>query len=292
MTPIEPDKNNSLSTRVFVDAHVHIHDCFGLQDFFDAAARNFANHSLNAIPAARHKYVLCLTETYHADKFGELASQADDNSAGIRTTDAVWSIRWGGGEECLIAGHPVLGEIEIVAGRQIVTAEKLEILALGFVGKWEDGLPASDVVKSVVSSGAIPVLPWGFGKWLGSRRRAVESLIDEFGDGSLYLGDNSGRPALMADPAEFALARRLGMRVLPGSDPLPFSFEYDRAGSFGFYVDNFVDRESVWTGLRAILRNGESSLHSYGALESPFRFMRNQIAIQYVTRIGKRRKAS
>ena len=291
MTSKDSEIRKEQGIRVFVDAHVHIHDCFGLQEFFDAAARNFAFLSSNAASTTFHRYVLCLTETNRANKFEELSRQADDNSEDMRTDESIWSFKHGGSHTCLIAGHPVLGQIEIVAGRQIVTKEKLEILALGLVETLEDGLAASDVVKLVIKSGAIPVLPWGFGKWLGRRRRAVRNLIDEFGDGRLYLGDNSGRPAFMADLAEFALARRLGMRVLPGTDPLPFTSECDKAGSFGFYVDGVADSEDVWTGLRSMLQQGNGDLHYYGSLESPLRFLRNQVAMQYVTRVANRREA-
>jgi hypothetical protein len=292
MTPQEPEILKAQQIRVFVDAHVHIHDCFDSQYFFDAAAKNFAFHSSRAVAARHHKYVLCLTETCGVDRFSELARQADADSTNITTTGSVWRFRRTGDDRCLIAYHPGFGEINIVAGRQIVTAERLEILAMGSLAKWEDGPAAADIVESVIGSGAIPVLPWGFGKWLGHRRRAVGSLIEKFGDGSLYLGDNSGRPRMLPDPAEFRVAKGSGMRILPGSDPLPFASECDRAGSFGFYADDVANREGVWTGLCSLLQRGEGNLQNYGSLESSLRFARNQIAMQYVTRVTNRRTAS
>ena len=291
MTSKDSEIRKEQGIRVFVDAHVHIHDCFGLQEFFDAAARNFAFLSSNAASTTFHRYVLCLTESRGACKFEELAELADVNSANMNATEAVWRCRHSGNDRCLIAVHPILGEITIVAGRQIVTAEKLEILALGSTGKWDDGLPASDVVESVIRAGAIPVLPWGFGKWLGRRRHVAESLIEKYGDGSLYIGDNSGRPSILPEPSEFGAAKDLGMRTLPGSDPLPIKSQYDRAGSFGFYVDDVTDRDGVWAGLNAMLQKGDGVLHHYGSLESPLRFVRNQIAMQYITRVTNRRNA-
>lgn len=292
MTPKNPEIHSDHHIRAFVDAHVHIHDCFDFQEFMDAAARNFAFHSSRAGSTMSHRYVLCLTESRGACKFEELAELADVNSANMNATEAVWRCRHSGNDRCLIAVHPILGEITIVAGRQIVTAEKLEILALGSTGKWDDGLPASDVVESVIRAGAIPVLPWGFGKWLGRRRHVAESLIEKYGDGSLYIGDNSGRPSILPDPSAFGAAKELGMRILPGSDPLPFNSEYDRAGSFGFYVDNVVSRECIWTGLCTLLQQGDGQLHRYGSLESPLRFVRNQVAMQFITRVANRWTAS
>ena len=292
MTSQEPDNLNTNFVRAYVDAHVHIHDCFEIQEFLGAAVRNFVFHSSRAATTTSFSYVLCLTESYGSNKFDELAIQAGNHLANIKTTDAIWRVRRGDDESCLIAEHPILGEIEIVAGRQIVTAERLEVLALGTIGKWEDGLAASDIIKSVIDSGAIPVLPWGFGKWLGRRSHSVASLIETHGDGSLYLGDNSGRPGILPDPAEFAVTRDSDMRILPGSDPLPFRSEYDRAGSFGFYVDGLADHESIWPQMRPLLQQGEGDLRNYGSLESSFRFARNQVAMQYVTRFTKRSRAS
>ena len=99
-------------------------------------------------------------------------------------------------------------------------------------------------------------------------------------------------PMILADPAEFAYATSLGIRILPGSDPLPFASEYNRVGSFGFYADVVPNLDGVWTGLRNMLQQGDGVLHSYGSLESPLRFVRNQIAMQYVTRVSNRRRAS
>ena len=291
MTAKDTENFEEQGIRVFADAHVHIHDCFDFQDFFTAAARNFTSISSNGLSTPSNRYVLCLTETSRANKFKELSKQADQKSNSISRSQAVWRFERGANNVCLRASHPNFDEIEIVAGRQIVTAEKLEILALGTIERIEDGLAASNVITAVVDCGAIPVLPWGFGKWLGSRRRAVEDLIDEFADGTLYLGDNSGRPALMSDPAQFELARRLGIRILPGSDPLPFASECNKAGSFGFYTDVVPSLDGIWTDVRNMLQQGEGTLQSYGSLESPVRFVRNQVAMQYVMRISNRRRA-
>lgn len=283
-----PEIWSDANYRVYVDAHVHIHNCFDIQRFLDAAERNFSSHASRFEIEGDSRFALCLTETYGTNAFQDLTKQIDDP----QPDEGHWRLRSSGEKECLVASHPRKGDIAIIAGRQIVTAERLEILGLGLLGSPEDGLPISDVIKWVAGRGAIPVLPWGFGKWLGARRHVVSDVIEKFGGGSLYLGDNSGRPGIMPTPAEFALANESGMKVLPGSDPLPFSSEYDRAGSFGFYVDNMADSNGFWSGLRTMLQQGEGDLHSYGSLESPLRFVRNQVAMQYVTRVAPRRKAN
>ena len=287
MQPRARENSCITNVRAYVDAHVHIHPCFDIQEFLDAAAKNFLSQASRSVNVANSKFVLCLTDTYGTDNFSRLGKQAIDSDS----VGGQWAFVPGAERASILASHPNLGQIEIIAGRQIVTAERLEILGLGLVGIPLDGQPTSEVVSRVIESGAIPILPWGFGKWLGARRQVVNDLIDNFSDGSLYLGDNSGRPGIMPTPAEFVQANELGMRILPGSDPLPFASEYNRAGSFGFYVDDVADREGVWTGLRAMLQQGDGQLRSYGSLESTFRFVRNQVAMQYFTRITNRRKA-
>lgn len=292
MTPQDIKQHKEDGVRVLVDAHVHLHDCFDVQNLLDAAANNFAANSSRHSQRTSGRYVLCLAETQAAERFGGVACEADEGVVKLANTQKRWRFKRTDDKECVIAAHTDHSDIAIVAGRQIVTTERLEILALGTVAKWQDGLPASDIVASIIQADAIPVLPWGFGKWLGRRRDAVERLIEQFGGDSLYLGDNSGRPGFMSTPAQFLSASKIGMKILPGSDPLPFPSEYKRAGSFGFYVDGVMDNDGIWSGLYAALNERDTELHRYGSLESPYRFVRNQVAMQYLKRIGNRRKAS
>lgn len=278
--------------RVLVDAHVHIHDCFDLQAFLDAAARNFAAHSGDRPGSLSHRYVLCLTETQAAEKFETIAEMADASRAESATPEHQWAFHRIDDRRCLVASHPTLGDLTIVAGRQVVTEERIEVLALGTLTKWRDGGPASEVIAEAIDEGAIPVVPWGFGKWLGGRRLVVERLIEEFRNGPMCLGDNSGRPHIMPTPPEFSRAMSVATKILPGSDPLPFASEYDRAGSFGFFVDDVVATNGVWRGLYDTLQQGEVDLRRFGSLESPLRFVRNQVAMQYLTRVKSRRAAS
>ncbi|MEM1170460.1 MAG: hypothetical protein AAGJ08_15610 [Cyanobacteria bacterium P01_H01_bin.35] len=68
-------------------------------------------------------------------------------------------------------------KIFIIAGRQIVTAEKLEVLALISDSEFADGLPLETTIKNIVSKNGIPVLPWGVGKWIGKRGKILQKLL-------------------------------------------------------------------------------------------------------------------
>jgi hypothetical protein len=264
-----------------VDTHVHIHDCFDLATFLSRAARNFAAAAADAAVESDYAAVMCLTETSRADVFGRLAAMAGtDRMPG----DHGWTIGATSEPESVTACHPELGRLHLVAGKQIVVAERLEVLALGCMRPWPDGLPAADVIDELTSQRGIAVLPWGFGKWLGNRGQIVRDLIEAHRSEYLFLGDNSGRPILFAEPSEFELGRRLGMRVLPGTDPLPFASESGRAGSFGCIVEAPVGNATPWSDVRRHIVTPATAIRRYGRLESPFRFVRNQVAMQYVVR--------
>lgn len=280
MNAVHTDNGGFASGLLLVDAHVHVHDCFDLERFLDSAAGNFAGVASGLGAGAGYRAVLCLTETRRANKFAELVARAEDSGSG-------WNVIAGSEPVSVTVEHPELGSMHIVAGRQIVTAERLEVLALGYADCPEDGDPMADVIDSVTAADALAVLPWGFGKWLGGRGRFLRSLIGEKHGRALFLGDNSGRPAGFREPAEFDLARGLGMRVLPGTDPLPFASECERAGSFGFMCRGTISDDRPWSDLRGLLLRPDVALDPYGRLESPLRFMRNQVAMQYYVRAGR-----
>jgi hypothetical protein len=129
----------------------------------------------------------------------------------------------------------------LVAGRQIVTRERLEILALAMRAAIPDGLPAGDVIRRIIAAGGIPVLAWSPGKWLFGRGQPARDLVAS--DRRLSLGDTPLRPALWPEPRLMQLARARGAAVLPGSDPLPFAGEERYAGTYGFIYRGAFDAD-------------------------------------------------
>ena len=171
-----------------------------------------------------------------------------------------------------------------MAGRQIVTKEKLEVLALTTDRPFEEGTPIQDTLESVLSVGGIPVIPWGFGKWWGKRGKILTDLLQSQTAPGFSLGDNSGRPGFLPYPSQFEQAQKKGIRILPGSDPLPFPTEYWRPCSVGFAVTGKLHDETPATDLRAILKNPNSAFFPYMQLEHWPRFFKNQLAMQIAKR--------
>lgn len=166
----------------------------------------------------------------------------------------------------------------VVAGRQIVSREGLEILGLFLAAPVElEGRPANEIIAAIRAHDALPVLPWGVGKWLGPRGRLVDRLLD--GEGELFLGDNAGRPGFWPVPRF-----RRGIRVLPGSDPLPIDGAEAAIGSFGCLLNCELPPDRPAAALRRALRDPAIELVRFGRLASPFRFAVDQARLRVSTK--------
>jgi hypothetical protein len=262
---------------VLVDSHVHVHACFDPAAVFDAAAHNFALAAHDLAPGADFRGVLCLAETSRADYFSTLT--AAQQSIAARNRGARWAVQPTSESVSLLVRDS--GEqLVVIAGRQIVTRERLEVLALGTTERFPDGEPIDATLEAVVASGALAVLPWGVGKWHGARGQVIDRLLaTSAGDGNVHLGDNGNRPEIGSTPERFLKARAAGMRVLPGSDPLPLRGEEQRVGAYGFALEMELGLENPAAELFAALR-GTKSIIPFGRREQLSRFMRNQLAMQ------------
>ena len=265
------------TTACLVDAHVHIYDCFDIEILLDAAVRNFSavasKHGLEDWFA-----VLMLTETAEDHAFQELVKAAEE--ARDRPADSRWQFKATGEAESVVAHRDDGASLVVIAGRQVVTRGKLEVLALGTLETFDDGLEPDEALARVLNSNALAVLPWGVGKWWGSRGELIDVMLERTEKTKLLLGDNSGRPWLFPQPAQFVRAAAERRRILPGSDPLPFAREAVRVGSVGNIVAAEVSETAPAASLKQILRDPANQVTGYMQLEGPVRFLRNQIGMQ------------
>lgn len=70
------------------------------------------------------------------------------------------------------------------------------------------------------------------------------------------------------------------MRILPGTDPLPFAREAGRVGSFGFMLHGKLTNTRPSADFKQLLRNNALQITAYGPLESPLRFIVNQVRLR------------
>lgn len=270
---------------ILADAHVHIYDCFDLEVFLNSALENFSAE------AARHKdfdtfsAVLFLTESRRDKKFEYLLDSIGGNNPNKEKFGPEWTFHRTGEKYSLCARRYDGRVLFLIAGRQIVAAENLEVLALATEKFIEDGMSLNETVQAVKALGAVPVVPWGTGKWLGYRGKILRHFIEKSNEDSLFLGDNGGRPVFWSRPSLFQLAEKKGIRILPGSDPLPFDHECRKPGSFGFAIPDYITHEYPARDIIGKLLDSKTRISAYGRLEKPFRFFRNQLKMQIRKRI-------
>jgi hypothetical protein len=245
------------------DAHVHLYPAFPLATFFGNALRNldslyrsWAGKSAdNSEPPAK---ICCLAERFDCRFFRDLSQNAGT------AAHAGFAILPGPEENSLFISLPDEGELVIIAGRQIVTSERLEVLALSVDAAIPDGLPFPEVHRAILLAGGLPVLNWAPGKWFFARGRLVKHFIDSLPATELLLCDTTLRPTLWPTPLLMREARRRGIRTIAGSDPLPLPGEERYAGTYGIASKAQFDPKAPVSSLRKLLRNPQTDIQITG----------------------------
>jgi hypothetical protein len=169
----------------------------------------------------------------------------------------------------------------LIAGQQIQTRERLEVLAVASGQKHSEGQPLEILISEIREAGGLVIVPWGFGKWIGRRGRILKDIMRRSERGRFFLGDNSGRPRIYPEPTLFQYAKRKDIQILPGSDPLPFRNEINRAGSFGIAIQGELSKDYPAEDLKKRLLSPDFAFKTYGQYESMGRFLKNQLLMQW-----------
>ena len=257
---------------IVADMHVHLYACFDLHQAFNCAISNL-NHlageagkdSGTARGGAVAKF-LFLTERSDCHFFRDIRS-GRMLLPGMKVTrmpdESVLLIEWQEADA-----------FYLVAGRQIVTAERLEILALGTDRDFASGLPASDTISSIAESGAIPVLNWAFGKWWFRRGRVVSELLDRVAlRETLSVCDISLRPRGYPEPSLMKKARSDGFRIIAGSDPLPLPAEERLIGTYGEALSGDLNLDDPLKSFWQLLKKGSRAAEVVGRRSSVVEFV-------------------
>lgn len=279
----ENQKNHGV-VDILIDAHVHFYNCYSLSAFFNSARNNFTRAAVKLGLGDQFQSILLLTEGGDANLFQLLREKAIDESA----IDG-WRFRASGEPESVIASSSTGFEVILIAGRQIITIERMEVLAVCTDAQFEDGQTVTDVIDAVIRAGGIAILPWGFGKWMGRRKRIIDHLLTEQDRRLFHVGDNSGRTWTGSEPVQFRNARKSGKLVLRGTDPLPFRGEEKRVGKFGFHLRGPSLRmgPEPAAGVRQMLTAPQYPPVPYGKLERPITFIRHQLKMRSRERQNK-----
>ncbi|MCP5007116.1 MAG: hypothetical protein GY941_24705 [Planctomycetes bacterium] len=268
-------------TKLIIDGHVHFYDCYDPGKFFQAAIINLDAFFHSKYPEEEDfQRILLLTEGKSNNYFKQLKINGIPGSDfEVRNTQ----------EDCSLTlfanNNP---QCFILAGRQIVTQENLEILSIASNYKIEDGLPARDVIGMLLERKEITVLSWGVGKWLFKRGKIIRELIKEYHSPYLFIGDNGARPSFWPTPELFKMAEAYGIRVLSGSDPLPFSRETCRVGTFGFTIGGRIDANNPAESFRNNLLSKKGNVSFFGKQDRAHLFLKRQLEHRFTKSMSLR----
>ena len=224
---------------VIADGHVHLYPGYDIRAALDNLRRNLAGHAGGAVCMA------FLAERSDCHFFRDFASRAPEMLAAQVAVEQH--------ENVLLLHEAGFPDLYIVAGRQVISAERVEILALTTDGAIPDGLPARETVARVHQAGGVPVISWAPGKWFFARRKVVEDLLAHCKPGTLLVGDTSLRPRGWLTPVLMKRALAAGFGLVAGSDPLPFAGEESMLGRYGIRLDCAFDRSDPVRSVRAAL---------------------------------------
>jgi hypothetical protein len=235
------ERTYGLETRLIIDTHLHLYPCHDAERLLRALAGNLARLAPGAATAA------ALVDGAGCHGFDSLVARVGAGWPGVQvvkgTEDGCLEVRIAGAAEPLY----------LFAGRQVITSERLEVLALGTRAEFADGLPAGVTLARVAAAGAVPVLAWAPGKWFGARGETVRALVANQDAATLLVGDTSLRPIGWPTPGLMRTAMRAGIARVCGSDPLPVRGEERQAGRYATLCPGRLDRAAPVQSLRALL---------------------------------------
>lgn len=264
---------------IYVDAHVHVHPCYRLEQVLDSTVKNFTNEQKKNTPDVADIFVLMLAEMEGSNFFSQLYNE-QHKTTGLLPPG--WEIV--GTQEldsCILRNRKLPDMmLVVIAGRQIVSEEKIEVLALGTIATFAARMPVGRAVVTIKNHDALPVLPWGVGKWLGARGKIITELLGRVSSQDLFIGDNGGRPVFWPAPLQFKLATKRRITMLPGSDPLGFSGDEKRIGSFGGTIAGEISLTTPCEDLKKLLLSGNYQVTPYGRRQGVITFWKNQMAVR------------
>lgn len=209
-------KNNFVN--IVADTHIHFYPCYDLNVAVNTLRSNLASLGNDSVAMA------FLAERYDCHYFRDLKLYGAEK-IGLH----------GYVQDCgdaLLLKEKGFKDVYLLAGRQVITSERLEILALTTDMEITDGLPAREVIQRTNDEGAVAVLSWAPGKWFGKRGEIVQQLISNFSPNELLIGDTTLRPWCWFEPVLMKKGEESGFRILAGSDPLPFAGEEKVMGKY------------------------------------------------------------
>jgi len=251
--------------RLIADTHVHFYPCYDLQQALNNLRRNLSTLNRNAVCMA---FLAERHDCHFFRQFGERGREMLGADIQVQLYD-----------NALLFSEEGYPDLYFFAGRQIITRERIEVLALTTDMEIEDGLPVDEVVSRVTANGGIPVISWAPGKWFFQRKKVVESLLDRYEPGTILFGDTTLRPTGWLEPDLMKKAVRQGFGLVAGSDPLPFKGEEVVMGRYAVRLEADFDADDPVASIRSLFTRPKFTPARVGRrgrpLETLFRLFQN-----------------
>jgi hypothetical protein len=256
-----------------VDGHVHIYRPYDWAAAVKALIGNLS--SAVHVPACPDVIPIGLLAESQAYRFF-----SDVVERGAPLTNGTLQLEAGPDADSLIIRDAGLIKGYLIAGRQLVTLEHLEVLALGKHTAIANGQTLAATLQAISGEGAVPVLSWSPGKWFSRRGKLVHALLTTQTPGRFLIGDIGLRPTLWS-PNLMKTACERGFKIMGGSDSLPLPGEERWIGRNGFQVTGAFDPQHPAASLRALLLDPASAFVPLGRQSSLLAFAtrwgRNQL---------------
>ena len=261
---------------VVIDTHVHLHHVFPVDVFFDHARINF-NVAAGQHGGDGRTDILCLTDMQGVNSVRNLCEHLIKAGA--------WNFKFTEDGHSIAARHDDGYVIFLLPGRQIISTENLELLALdASIDLPDRTYPIDELISRVIAAGGVPVAPWGFGKWSGARGKVMSEMVHRRSD--FFVAHNGNRWWWAPEHRIFSRARRRGVSILSGSDPLPFASAAGRAGSSGIIGELTSPASSPRDAFRRLIKQG-GAWRCYGGGVSTLTFISDQLRMQIRKRHGR-----
>lgn len=243
------------------DTHLHLYPCYDLDRAFSLLLDRLAARQPQAVFAA------CLTERHDCHFYEQL-----------RTGEQVlhdFTVEQSDRRQLVLCRTSDGKRLALLPGRQVIAAERIEVLALCTDQLFADGIAAAELIRSIREQNGVPVLPWSPGKWFFRRGKVVAHLLRTFTPQDMLIGDVSLRPWLWPLPLLMRSAKRLGYQIISGSDPLPFPGEEQQFGSYGSRIVSAEANLPINEMLRSLLA-GKTEAVSFGSRSGVLEFLQRQ----------------
>jgi len=261
-------------TTLAIDGHVHLYPIFDLARAIETGRKNLLKFAEKTNATEKVVPVWLLVERSDTDMFDELRKigQKNENENGF-SFEQIDSVT-------IAVKRENKRILFIFAGRQLVTAENLEVLSLISDFNLADRAASlEETIDLIGQNQGIPALNWAPGKWFAARGKIVEKAIEENESDKFFIGDSTMRNTLWPTPKLVKKAKKKGFVMLAGSDPLPFSGEEKMISSYSFLIEGDFSEKNPAESMRKILRENRGSIRIVGKRNNPFAFVLRQYKI-------------